>query len=145
MIEILKVSKKLYRGPRPQSFKGLHFGGFTDVINLQSGAYEKLHNDQYEGEKASDWGMVEHNIPCSDVTPPTAEQVRDFLRIIQEAEGLVYVHCLHGKDRTGFLCAVYRMLHQHWTFKEAVKEMFEIGFHKMPYLWWLFELRTWSK
>lgn len=41
----------------------------------------------------------------------------------------VYVHCLHGNDRTGAVVATYRHLFQHWTKKAALEEARRLGFH----------------
>lgn len=42
----------------------------------------------------------------------------------------VYVHCLHGEDRTGLIVALYRVLHDGKTKAEAYKEMQKHGFHR---------------
>lgn len=141
---MIQLDEKLYRGPRPKSFKDLAPYGITTVINLEYRIYDKFHDDKYEHENPADFGITVYSIPCSDFTPPTKKQVQEFLKIVSEAEGLVYVHCLHQVDRTGFMCAVYRMRVQGWSFKDAVKEMFDLGFHKFPYLWWLLALRTFA-
>ena len=48
------------------------------------------------------------------------------------------LHCYHGADRTGLLCAAYRMLIENWTVEEAVKEMVlgGFGYHQVyhPYV-----------
>jgi protein tyrosine/serine phosphatase len=46
-----------------------------------------------------------------------------------EADGsAVYVHCQRGADRTGTLCAAYRMVVQGWTHEQALQEMTQGGF-----------------
>jgi len=39
------------------------------------------------------------------------------------------VHCLHGNDRTGVLCAFYRVLVQGWSRARAWDEAILQGFH----------------
>ncbi|NBZ87622.1 tyrosine-protein phosphatase [Stagnihabitans tardus] len=63
------------------------------------------------------------------------------LRLGMEA-GPVLVHCHHGADRTGLICALYRLLHQGWSRQEAIDEMTLGGFGYHPiwaniprYLW----------
>ena len=41
----------------------------------------------------------------------------------------VLVHCQHGADRTGTMCAVYRIAVDGWTKKEAIREMRDGGFN----------------
>lgn len=138
------VSDYLYRGPRPLRIEPLKQAGIKTIICLQSGAYEELFDDAYERMIHEDHGLDRIDIACSDFRPPAKWQVEKFFAIV-EARGPVYLHCLHGKDRTGFLCAAYRMQKMGWSFKDAVIEMFEHGFHWATYAWWLFELRKWEK
>lgn len=42
----------------------------------------------------------------------------------------VYVHCLHGEDRTGLIVGLYRVLHEGRTKAEAYQEMRKLGFHR---------------
>ena len=47
------------------------------------------------------------------------------------ADGAVVVHCQHGADRTGIVCAMYRVVYQGWTPDEAIDELRHggYGFH----------------
>ncbi|HEX7917405.1 hypothetical protein [Rudaea sp.] len=38
------------------------------------------------------------------------------------------IHCWHGADRTGVVCAAYRMVVQGWSKADARAEMFDGGF-----------------
>ncbi|MBI2387006.1 MAG: tyrosine-protein phosphatase [Elusimicrobia bacterium] len=42
----------------------------------------------------------------------------------------VYVHCLHGEDRTGLVVGLYRVLHDGKTKAAAYREMRLHGFHR---------------
>lgn len=139
---ITLVDKNLYRGERPKSFQTLQKESFKYVINLESNIYEIFNNDSYEEERAEDFGMVEYNIRCSDLFPPKKAQVQRFLEIVAKGEK-TYVHCLHGKDRTGFMCACYRIENCGWTISEAIKEMDFYAFHNYPYFWW--KLILWKR
>jgi protein tyrosine/serine phosphatase len=41
----------------------------------------------------------------------------------------VFVHCMHGEDRTGIVLAVYRMDVDGWSNAEAEAEMQAFGFN----------------
>lgn len=141
---IIKVDAKLYRGPRPSSYADAKAIGATAVVDLESGAYEALHDDTYEHEKPEDFGLKAFHIRCSDILPPDNAAVLRFINIVDK-ETCVFVHCLHGQDRTGFMCAAYRMLRQKWTYKQATDEMYSLGFHKFPYLVWVHCLKKYEQ
>ena len=64
---------------------------------------------------------------------PEQRQVVRFLTIVTDPKKTpVLVHCRHGADRTGTMCAVYRIVVQGWTKEEAIKEMTDggFGFHR---------------
>lgn len=145
---ITHVANNVFRGSRPKSFADLIPFKIFYVLNLESGIYKAFTNTQYENEHASDFGMEEIDIPCSDITPPSVSAIRNILEITEKGKKEhhnVYIHCLHGQDRTGYVCAVYRMKICGWPYKQAVDEMMSFGFHKWPYLPWLLCLRKFGK
>lgn len=65
---------------------------------------------------------------------PEREDVVRFLKIVTDPNQTpVLLHCQHGADRTGTLCAMYRIVVQGWTKEEAIREMREggFGFHEV--------------
>lgn len=59
----------------------------------------------------------------------SAAEAARFLRIVTDPKRTpVLVHCQHGADRTGTMCATYRISVQGWTKAEALREMTEGGF-----------------
>jgi protein tyrosine phosphatase len=40
----------------------------------------------------------------------------------------IYIHCVHGRDRTGFVVALYRVIKQNWTYKQAIDESVKYGY-----------------
>jgi protein tyrosine/serine phosphatase len=60
---------------------------------------------------------------------PEEEDIVRFLRIVTDPKRVpVLVHCQAGADRTGTMCAVYRIAVQGWSVEEALREMTEGGF-----------------
>ena len=46
---------------------------------------------------------------------PSTETVNAALALLNDAEaGPVFIHCLHGKDRTGLIIGLYRVHYEHW-------------------------------
>ena len=121
-----KVSEQLYRGAQPtaEGIRRLKELGVRTVVNLRN-----LHSDHDEigdsGLKYVHIGMNAWNAEEADVV--------EFLKVVSDPENWpAFVHCEHGSDRTGTMCAVYRIVVQGWTIDEAVREMTEggMGFHE---------------
>jgi len=117
-----KVSDNLYRGAQPNSegMKQLEKLGVKTVINLRSAHSDR---DELEGTALS--------YERISLTPrgPTAEDVVRFLRIVtDDTRTPVFVHCQYGSDRTGTMCAFYRIAVQGWSREEAIEEMTKGGF-----------------
>lgn len=147
-VSMVKV-RGLIRGPEPRGnveWLQLCFG-VTDVVCLQRGWFD-LFNELLRGKKpvidelrseCVRLGVTFYEIPCSDFRHPTWKQTRNFLMLttkLIEKERVVYVHCKKGKDRTGWMCAAFRVLSMQWTVNEAVTEWKSMGFNRRLYFWW---------
>lgn len=52
-----------------------------------------------------------------------------FLAYVQNHEHQpLHVHCFHGRERTGMIVAIYRMVVDKYSFKDALEEMKSYGF-----------------
>src|SRR5260370_40973033 len=70
------------------------------------------------------------NIPVGGWSPPTDDQVAQFLSLLRSEPGQkLFVHCWFGDDRTGVFTAVYRMAFEKWPAEQAIKEMHFFGFN----------------
>jgi tyrosine-protein phosphatase SIW14 len=123
-----RVDEHYYRGAQPEGrdYADLAALGVKTVINLTSDDAEP--NEQSLTERA---GMSYVQIPMTGHVPPTAAQLAEFFRIVDDpAKQPVYVHCVGGRHRTGVMTAVYRMTEQQWTADQAFKEMkrYKFGF-----------------
>lgn len=47
-----------------------------------------------------------------------------------------YIHCVHGRDRTGLIVGVYRVEIEGWTKNKAYKEMKDDGFRPILFGLW---------
>jgi protein tyrosine/serine phosphatase len=99
--------------------------GVKTVVNLRS-----FHTDRDECVKLG-LGYV----PISaQAWEGEDEEVIEFLKVATDPERQpVFVHCEHGADRTGVMCAAYRVVVQGWDKGEAVREMTSnlYGFHEV--------------
>lgn len=117
-----KVSDGLYRSAQPtaQGFRNLKAMGIKTVVNLRS-----FHSDR---DEIGDLDLAYEHITMKAWHAEEKEAVR-FLKIVADPNcGPVLVHCQHGADRTGTMCAVYRIAIEGWTKKDALREMADGGF-----------------
>jgi protein tyrosine phosphatase (PTP) superfamily phosphohydrolase (DUF442 family) len=115
------VSQDFWRGAAPssQGLEELANMGVKTIIDLRmagSGVSE-------EAQQAQRLGLNFHHIPLI-YKRPSDLQIAQFLNIINDpAKQPVYVHCRFGSDRTGTMVGVFRVVNQHWQFKETYDEM----------------------
>ncbi len=119
---LFKVCDNLYRGAEPtaEGLQELKKLGIRTVIDLR----------EPNGNQA---GMAELGLTYEHI-PMTAFHVKDdnvvqFLRIAGDSSHApMFVHCKRGADRTGLMCAIYRIAFQGWTKDQAIAEMTQGGF-----------------
>jgi len=124
-----KVSDQLYRGAQPRSGSVLRLKelGITTIVDLRG---EDVGNREQERKEAEMHGIHFVSIPVSGWSPPTNDQISQFLSLFHRSpEEKVFVHCRFGEDRTGVFVAAYRMTMQKWTSEQAIHEMYFFGFN----------------
>lgn len=122
-----QVSTNLYRSAQPtaQGMQNLKQMGVETIVNLRS-----FHSDR---DMIGQTGLGYEHIYMKAWHPEQKEIVR-FLQIVTNPKRTpVLVHCQHGADRTGTMCALYRIVVEGWTKKEAIQEMTkgDFGFHEI--------------
>jgi protein tyrosine/serine phosphatase len=118
------VSDDLYRGAQPtaEGLAELRKLGIKTVINLRE------ENSDAGLANGADFKRV--HIPLIAVINPTDSEVRRFLQTVCDPQNQpVFVHCRAGADRTGTMCAVYRIVVQGWDRQAALDEMTKGGFN----------------
>ncbi len=113
----------------------VHDHGIKTVVSLRSGAlpgdlppdfaeetYCAKQNIRYFRLPQKDW-------EGPDGTAPNEVNVLKFCEIMSDPTNYpVLVHCLAGKHRTGALCAIFRMEHDHWSNQQAIDELSLYGY-----------------
>ena len=116
-----QLDPKVYRASQPgrKGFEDAIQLGIKNVLNLRD-----YHSDGSEtkGLKITTY-RVEMN--AGDIQE---ERLITALKIIKNSDGPVLIHCWHGSDRTGLLCAMYRIIFQNWTKAAATDELVNGGF-----------------
>jgi protein tyrosine phosphatase (PTP) superfamily phosphohydrolase (DUF442 family) len=94
--------------------------GIKTIVSFRS-----IHSDR---DEIGDLDLAYERIPMVAFAPSESDVVR-FLKIVTDPECTpVFIHCLHGADRTGVTSAVYRIVIQDWSKEAAIQEMTEGGF-----------------
>ena len=121
-----RVNERLYRGAQPtnEGFKQLAQRGINTVINLRDDDERAL----IEESQVKAAGLRYFNVPFSRTGPPSEAQVDRFLSLIDDKEnGVVFIHCQRGQDRTGMVVALHRVSREGWTDEEAIREAEDRG------------------
>ncbi len=121
-----QLDERFYRGarPKPEDLSNLAALGIHTVIDLTDNSREK---EQPAVEAA---GMRYVNIPIVDKKNPSAAQIDEFLKVVNDPDtGKFYVHCAGGRHRTGVMAAVYRFNHDNWNYDQAYAEMKKYDFY----------------
>jgi len=154
---LARVGPGLYRGGRPRLGEGgiesLGKLGVRQVIDLQGGDLhapsksgwadwpslilrlepgESPEMIQREAEALRAIGAEMISAPFVSVDPITPAEAKTLEQILERLTGAseaqpIYVHCEHGKDRTGLVLALHRMRAFGWSAERAAAEMAEMG------------------
>jgi protein tyrosine/serine phosphatase len=119
---LFQISDDIYRGAQPTAegvpaLQALHI---KTVINLCAGRSDA---DLLRGSGIDnvDIGMNAWHARDEDVVK--------FLQTVTDKNlQPVFIHCQHGSDRTGMMCAIYRVAVCGWTKEAAIDEMTHGGF-----------------
>jgi protein tyrosine/serine phosphatase len=121
-----KISDQLYRCAQPateEGFKSIEKLGIRTVLNLRA-----AHDDKDEA-KGTALRLEQVEINTWNISE---DEVVQALFILSKAEnGPFMIHCQHGADRTGLICAMHRIVNQGWTKEKAIDELKNggYGFH----------------
>lgn len=121
-----RVSENLYRGGQPteDGFGNLKQLGIKTIINLRD-----LHSDK---SKITDSNLGYEQIDMIPWNPKDEEVVHFLKTVTDKSKQPVFVHCHYGSDRTGVMCAIYRIVVEGWSKQQAIDEMTEGGFGFHP-------------
>lgn len=123
-----RVTTNLYRGAQPtaEGMQQLKLMGVKIVINLRT-----FHSDK---DRVAGTGLKSVRFETEPWHSDKEDVVR-LLKVVTNTNNLpAFVHCERGADRTGLMCAMYRIAVCGWTKQKAIAEMKHGGFGFNP-LW----------
>ncbi|XP_020292243.1 dual specificity protein phosphatase CDC14B isoform X2 [Pseudomyrmex gracilis] len=80
----------------------------------------RLNKKVYDASSFTDAGFIHKDLFFVDGSTPTDSIMHQFLKIAENANGAVAVHCKAGLGRTGSLIGCYIMKHYHLTAHETI-------------------------
>ena len=132
-----QVDAEVYRGarPGPSAYPKLVQLGIRTIITLEEAksadreraALAEL-NQELGPEERID--LISFPITQAEIGSAGLSDVgvHKLFQLIQQARKPVLIHCYFGKDRTGAVIALYRMVRQEKSFSEAYDEALHYGF-----------------
>jgi tyrosine-protein phosphatase SIW14 len=121
---VAQVAPGIFRGglPSEEGLRTLKSRGVKTVVNLRH------YHGASEERACHALGLQYVRVVLSSSRAPRHADVRRFLEIVTDpGRQPVYFHCWRGKDRTGAMCAVYRVAVEGWSAEEALAEMDSFG------------------
>jgi protein tyrosine/serine phosphatase len=125
---IHEVAPGIYRGAQPRTnadYEQLRKLGIKTVLNLRKRDRSAI---AAEAKKLSSMGIEHRHVPM-DYFPRRDGSVPRAIQVMSDPSlRPIYVHCKHGRDRTGLVIALHRVGHEGWAHHHAYREMTEHGF-----------------
>ena len=116
LTNLYQIDSGVYRSEQPskEDFKALEKYGIGEVLNLRN-----RHSDDDEAKGTS---IKLHRVKTKAHSISEKELIQ-ALRIIKNRKAPIVFHCHHGSDRTGAVCALYRIVFQNVSKEDAINEM----------------------
>jgi len=124
-----KINDNLYRSAQPTEVGMAQLKeivGIKTVINLRT-----FHSDS---DEIGSTGLLNERLHVNAWHIEDEDVIKVMRDLSDREKGPFLIHCQHGSDRTGVMCAMYRILCEKWTKEEAIDEMVNGGYGFDP-LW----------
>lgn len=123
-----KVNREIYRSAQPTEYNmtELEKFGIKTILNLRM-----FHSDKNEAEKTN-LKLYHLKMRAGKIID---KDIIASMKIINDSEKPILIHCMHGSDRTGVVVAMYRIIFEGYTKEDAIKELKEkkYGYHEKIY------------
>ncbi len=144
-MRVRAVSQNVLRGPAPTTARKftrlVKFHKVTRIVSLLDKTNPKeIGLIKLERQLARKAGVRLSFVSMPFGIHPPEASISKFLKIVStKAPGKTYVHCRLGRDRTGTMVAVYRMVKQGVGPRKALAEMKTFGYNPVrePFLAYL--------
>lgn len=86
-----------------------------------------------EGAAALRHGIPRYDIPLRSAIPPTTQELRQLVQLLEEAPKPVLIHCHSGIDRSGMVAAISVLLLDDAGSPERARAQFTIWYGQFPW------------
>lgn len=129
VVRFSKVNDCLYRGGKPSTKQELlilkNVWGVDKIVSLDLLSGKNINKTCVNlGLDHVICPISHHNVENQD----ELDRITNNLDRLFDDDCVTFVHCVHGRDRTGFAVALYRMIREGWSFKYALDEALSFGF-----------------
>jgi uncharacterized protein (TIGR01244 family) len=118
------VDARVWRGAHPtaEGYRELADNGVTVVVDLRG------EDDAVESHAdAEAAGLEVVHLPVRDGQVPTRDEIEQFIEVVEQAGGKVFVHCGAGVGRTGAMSAAYLVASGQASPAEALRRNLSVG------------------
>lgn len=114
-----QVSTDIFRSEQPstQLLPDLKKYNIKTIINLRS------RDEDQSTFAGSSYHLVHIPIDTWSINREDLLKVMREIQMAKQKNQSVLIHCYHGSDRTGASIAMYRIIFEHWSSKDALNEM----------------------
>ncbi len=145
IVRFRHVTDGIYRGSRPgsctptnekgcinpdtkrmlnQDLDYLKTEGVKTILDLQMDEKDNFN----EARAAKSRSIQVIHLPINPITGPDTKTVTKAMDTLNNQKlQPIYVHCEHGKDRTGLIIGLHRVIYQDFSPQVAMNEMLSIG------------------
>jgi len=142
-----QVDRDLYRGARPAYRKDVYLKlvglGIRTIVNLETGEASKEEAEVKQiNQELSDRHLPQVKFIHFPISPTLQviltglpgggkHGARHLFEELQQAPKPIFLHCNHGKDRTGAIVVLYRMRRHELAFQQAYEEALHYKFNSL--------------
>lgn len=126
------VDRQVARGaqPTPLGITILAKLGCKSILDLRKAGKEVTHEKQL----AELLGMKFYSVPLSSFRAASKVDMNKIQSIlVDDSNWPIFVHCKEGRDRTGTVIAIYRIINYRWPSYMALAEAEHYGLHWYHY------------
>jgi tyrosine-protein phosphatase SIW14 len=127
------IPQALYRGGQPTDIGIQNLASQYHIQKIIDLRNEDFNRAKEEYALAMSLGMEVLSYPMSALRKPSSQAMSQIENLLKgaSAEQPIFIHCLHGEDRTGLVMGLFRVLVQKVDPKVAYAEMLYYGFHPL--------------